>query len=54
MAMKLGRLKSIGTSRITMPPNMASDENTVWLVSTCMMSLYLVTDQNDPYMPSLV
>jgi hypothetical protein len=31
-----------------MPPSMASDENTFWLVSTSMMSRYLVTDQNDP------
>ena len=52
--MKLGRRKSIGTSRMTMPPSIASEENTFWLVSTCMMSLYLVTDQNEPYMPFLV
>ena len=36
-----------------MPPSAAADENTAWLVSMSMMSLYLVTDQYGPNMPSL-
>ena len=32
-------------SRIEMPPRETSEEKMPWLVSTCMMSLYLVTDQ---------
>ena len=35
-----------------MPPSAAADENTWWLVSTAMMSLYLVTDQYGPNMLS--
>ena len=31
-----------------MPPSEAADENTAWLVSISMMSLYLVTDQYGP------
>ena len=30
---------------MVMPPSDAADENTAWLVSMSMMSLYLVTDQ---------
>ncbi len=36
-----------------MPPSDAADENTVWLVSISMMSLYLVTDQYGPNIESL-
>jgi len=32
-------------SRMVMPPSDAADENTEWLVSMSMMSLYFVTDQ---------
>jgi hypothetical protein len=32
----------------------AAEENTAWLVSMSMMSLYLVTDQYGPNMLSLV
>ncbi len=53
MAMKLSRRKSAGTSRMVMPPSEAADENTEWLVSMSMMSLYLVTDQYGPNMLSL-
>jgi hypothetical protein len=48
MAMKLVRRNSTGWSRIEMPPSAAADENTAWLVSTSMMSLYLVSDQYGP------
>src|SRR5882757_11167062 len=53
MAMKLSRRKSSGTSRMVMPPSDAAEENTAWLVSMSMMSLYLVTDQYGPNMLSL-
>ena len=39
--------------RMLMPPIAAAEENTPWLVSTAMMSLYLVTDQYGPNMLSL-
>ena len=38
---------------MVMPPSEAADENTAWLVSISMMSLYLVTDQYGPNMLSL-
>jgi hypothetical protein len=53
MAMKLSRRRSGATSRMVMPPREDADENTAWLVSTSMMSLYLVTDQYGPNMLSL-
>src|SRR6267154_364061 len=45
IAMKLSRRKSVATSRMVMPPSEDADENTEWLVSMSMISLYLVTDQ---------
>jgi hypothetical protein len=36
----------LGLKAMVMPP---ADENTWWLVSTAMMSLYLVIDQYGPY-----
>ena len=48
MAMNIGRRSSIGWSRMVMPPSLESEENTWWLVSISMMSLYLVIDQNGP------
>src|SRR6516165_9638574 len=45
IAMKLGQSYPGGTSRIEIPPSETSEEKMPWLVSTCMMSLYLVTDQ---------
>ena len=42
-----------GISRMVMPPSIAADENTAWLVSISMMSLYLVIDQYGPNMLSL-
>ena len=53
MAIKLSRRRSGATSRMVMPPSEAADENTAWLVSMSMMSLYLVTDQYGPNMLSL-
>ena len=46
--MKFGRRIGSGILKIVMPPRLCSDENTLWLVSTFMMSLYLVTDQYGP------
>ena len=48
MAMNIGSGKSALWSRMAMPPRVESDEYTWWLVSTAMMSLYLVTDQYGP------
>ena len=48
MAMNIGSGKSARWSRIEMPPRVESEENTLWLVSTAMMSLYFVTDQYGP------
>ena len=45
MAMNIGSRKSGRWLRSVMPPSVASEEKTWWLVSTAMMSLYLVTDQ---------
>ena len=45
MAMKLSRAYTGFTSWMPMPPRCTSEENIEWLVSTCMMSLYLVIDQ---------
>ena len=45
MAMNIGSSRSPGRSRKVMP---SSDENDLWLTSTAMMSLCLVTDQNGP------
>ena len=42
MAMNIGMVKSAGWSPMVIEP---WDENAWWLVSTAMMSLYLVTDQ---------
>ena len=53
MAIKLSRRRSGAMSRMVMPPSEAADENTAWLVSMSMMSLYLVTDQYGPNMLSL-
>ena len=53
MAMKLSRRRSTGASRMVMPPSDAADENTAWLVSISMMSLYLVIDQYGPNTLSL-
>jgi hypothetical protein len=53
MAIKLSRRRSGATSRIVIPPREAADENTAWLVSMSMMSLYFVTDQYGPNMLSL-
>jgi hypothetical protein len=39
MAMNMGRRNSGRASRMVMPPRLASEEKTPWLVSTCMMSL---------------
>ena len=45
MAMNMGRVKSSsGSNRVIA----GSEEKTPWLVSTAMMSLYLVTDQKGP------
>ena len=38
---------------MVMPPSDAADENTAWLVSISMMSLYLVIDQYGPNTLSL-
>src|SRR5262249_39680235 len=54
MAMKLSRRGSGATSRMVMPPSAAAEENTAWLVSISMMSLYRVTDQYGPNMLALV
>src|SRR3981189_244208 len=53
MAMKLSRRRSGAMSRMVMPPSDEADENTAWLVSMSMMSLYLVTDQYGPNTLSL-
>src|SRR5215470_1372360 len=53
MAMKLSRRKSGSMSRMVMPPRDEAEENTEWLVSISMMSLYLVTDQYGPNIESL-
>ena len=51
--MKLERRYCIGRSVMVMPPSLASEEYISGCVSTCMMSLNLVTDENELYIPSL-
>ena len=53
MEMKLERRYAVGRSVMEMPPSLASEEKISGWVSTCMMSLNLVTDQKSPYMPPL-
>ncbi len=45
MAMNMGRASGPPWPAMEMPPKVASDEKAWWLVSTAMMSLYLVIDQ---------
>ncbi len=45
MAMNIGSRRSFGRSRMLMPPWLLSELNTLVFSSTCMMSLYFVTDQ---------
>jgi hypothetical protein len=45
MAMNMGSGKSARWSRMEMPPRVEREEKVAWLMSTAMMSLYLVTDQ---------
>jgi hypothetical protein len=48
IAMNIGSSSSTGRSRKVMPPKVEAEENAAWFVSTRMMSLYFVTDQNGP------
>jgi hypothetical protein len=52
IAMNIGR-RSSGGRMMVMPPKVSSTRTIWWLTSTCMMSLYLVTDQYGPNRLSL-
>ena len=48
IAMNIASRYSVGWSASVIPPSAESEENIWWLVSTFMISLYFVIDQNGP------